>query len=82
MHIYRDGDNWSAAEWPADAGVGDVTTWNYDEATGLLSAKTYADGQGVSYTYETGGNLNTRTWVRMAELGYGWPKAPVPIRPD
>ena len=43
---------------------GDTTSWNYDEATGLLLSKTYADGYGPSYTYTDVGNLATRTWAR------------------
>ena len=33
------------------SGVGDTTTWAYDEATGLLPSKAYADGKGLTYTY-------------------------------
>ena len=54
---------------------GDTTTWTYDEATGLLLAKTYADGKGPSYTYTPNGNLATRTWARGIATTYaydGW----------
>ena len=30
---------------------GDTTSWTYDEASGLVLAKTYADGHGPTYTY-------------------------------
>ena len=48
---------------------GDTTTWSYDEATGLLVAKTYADGKGPSYTYTPNGSLATRTWARRTSDG-------------
>ena len=54
---------------------GDTTTWLYDEATGLLLAKTYADGNGPSYTYADTGELATRTWARGVVTTYssdGW----------
>ena len=54
---------------------GDTTTWIYDEATGLLLAKTYADGHGPNYTYTDSGNLATRTWARGVVTSYaydGW----------
>ena len=43
---------------------GDTATRLYDEATGLLVAKAYADGKGPVYTYTQNGNLATRTWAR------------------
>ena len=43
---------------------GDTATWLYNEATGLLVAKAYADGKGPVYTYTQNGNLATRTWAR------------------
>ena len=54
---------------------GDTTTWAYDEATGLLLSKTYADGHGPTYTYTDSGNLATRTWARGVVTTYaydGW----------
>ena len=54
---------------------GDTTTWLYDEATGLLLAKTYADGHGPTYTYTDTGELATRTWARGVVTSYaydGW----------
>ena len=42
------------------SGEGDSTTWAYDEATGALVAKTYADGRGVSYTLTDLGQVATR----------------------
>ena len=46
------------------SGVGDTTTWAYDEASGLLLSKTYADGKGLTYTYADDGRLATRTNAR------------------
>ena len=46
---------------PAD---GDQTLWIYDESSGLLASKTYADNKTVSYTYDVKGQLLTRTWAR------------------
>ena len=54
---------------------GDTTSWEYDEATGLLVAKTYADGKGPEYTYTPNGSLATRTWARGVVTTYsydGW----------
>lgn len=47
-----------------DNGPGDVTTWLYDQATGLLTNKLYADGNGPSYTYTADGLLAERKWAR------------------
>ena len=44
---------------------GDVTTWSYDEATGLLARKTYADGTHEDTAYNA---LNLRSAHRRA----GW----------
>ena len=46
------------------SGVGDTTTWAYDEASGVLLSKTYADGKGLTYTYTDDGKLSTRTNAR------------------
>ena len=54
---------------------GDTTNWFYDEATGLLLAKTYPDGHGPTYTYTDTGELATRTWARGVVTTYaydGW----------
>ena len=42
----------------------DVTRWDYDQATGLLLDKRYADGKGPSYAYSSEGLLARRTWAR------------------
>jgi RHS repeat-associated protein len=43
----------------------DCTRWLYDEATGLLTNKLYADNRGPSYTYTALGQLSTRKWARL-----------------
>lgn len=48
-----------AVAWPEGA-EGDKTTWSYDNATGNLLQKTYADGRGMSYTYTPGGKTQDR----------------------
>jgi RHS repeat-associated protein len=50
----------------------DRTRWLYDEATGLLTNKLYADGQGPSYTYTPDGKLATRTWARGVVTTYSY----------
>ena len=40
------------------------------EATGLVTQKLYADGQGPCYTYTDDGNLATRTWARGVTTSY------------
>ena len=51
---------------------GDVTTWLRDEATGLVTNKVYADGQGPSYSYTPDGRLATRTWARGVVTAYAY----------
>jgi len=67
LHTFRTDAGFTGVQWPADAGTGDVTVWDYDAATGLLSSKIYADGKGVTYTYLSGGRLHTRTWARTVD---------------
>jgi RHS repeat-associated protein len=63
MTTYRGQDDFASASWPAGA-TGDVTTWRYDPATGLLTQKIYADEKGPSYSYNEAGQLVVRTWAR------------------
>ena len=54
---------------------GDTTTWFYDEASGVMTNKLYADGKGPHYTYIDDGKLATRTWARGIVTTYaydGW----------
>jgi len=65
LKTYRAGTGWTSATWPADPGTADTTNWTYDIASGAITAKTYADGKGPSYTYRVDGKLLTRTWARQ-----------------
>ena len=65
MRTWRTSAAWNGTTWPSGvSGQEDVTTWNYQEATGLLTSKTDDAGQSTAYTYTTGGKLLTRTWAR------------------
>jgi len=65
MHTWQLSAAWDGVSWPAGVdGQEDVTTWNYQEGTGLLTSKTDDAGESVSYTYTDGGRLDTRTWAR------------------
>lgn len=65
LRTWRDAGsaNLNGATWPSLTG-GDVTTWTYQAATGLLTRKQYADGQGTDYTYDKLNRVATRTWAR------------------
>ncbi|VFQ45093.1 RHS repeat domain-containing protein [Desulfoluna butyratoxydans] len=63
MTTYRTEQGWSGEQFPESA-TGDLTTWHYHGATGLLSAKEDAQGKSTTYTYTAGGKLHTRTWAR------------------
>jgi RHS repeat-associated protein len=41
-----------------------TTTWHRDAATGLLTFKEYADGNGTHYSYTPDGKVGVRTWQR------------------
>jgi len=45
------------------------TTWNYEDATGLLLSRRYADGQGPDYTYDTAGRTLTKVAAREVAPG-------------
>ena len=47
-----------------------ITKWMYNETTGLLTNKVYADGNGPSYTYTDTGKLRTRKWARDVTTTY------------
>jgi RHS repeat-associated protein len=75
MTTYRTGDDdnlWTTSTWPSPTPAGDTTTWIYDEPTGLLTRKQYADAEGTDYTYTTAGQLHTRTWARGIVTTYGY----------
>ena len=50
----------------------DITQWKYDEVTGLLTNKVYADGNGTVYSYTDSGRLATRTWARNITTTYSY----------
>jgi len=58
--------------WRDANGAPDVTRWFYDEATGLLTNKVYADGSGPSYEYDATGRLTKRTWARGVTTTYAY----------
>ena len=54
---------------------GDITTWLYDEASGAMTNKVYADGKGPTYSYTPNGKLSRRIWARGIVTDYlsdGW----------
>lgn len=76
LTTYRDAADvfdFSTSTWPNPSG-GDVTTWVYDAATGLLIRKEYADGNGTDYAYDSSNRLAKRTWSRDGGLDtdYGY----------
>ena len=58
--------------WRDTNGAPDVTRWNFDEATGLLTNKVYADDQGPKYEYDAAGRLTKRIWVRGIQTEYAY----------
>ncbi len=64
LKTYRADNGWNSATWPTSTGSADTTTWAYDEASGQLLTKTFADGKSTDYTYNVNGKLLTRKWAR------------------
>ena len=65
---FRSGDEqnlWTGSSWPSAPPAGDLTAWSYDQATGLLTAKTDAQAASVTYSYTTAGRLAERFWARL-----------------
>lgn len=58
--------------WRDTNGAPDVTRWYYDEATGLLTNKVFADGKGPAYQYNAAGRLAKRIWARGVETDYAY----------
>ncbi len=50
----------------------DTTTWLYDEASGAMTNKIYADGMGPTYDYTPNGRLSRRTWARGIVTDYAY----------
>lgn len=63
MMTYREDLGWDATTWPGN-GSGDETQWEYDEPTGLLLNKEYADASKTQYEYTPEGKLLRRFWAR------------------
>lgn len=75
MRTYRTGNNWSNVKWPGSSVTGDLTTWTYDDASGLVIAKTDAANHSVHYTYTVDGKLASRTWARGLSTAYSYDAA-------
>ena len=58
--------------WRDTNAAPDVTQWNYDEATGFLTNKVYADNLGPTYEYDAIGRLTKRIWARSVETEYAY----------
>jgi hypothetical protein len=63
MHTYRTDDGFNNPTWPEEAS-GDITSWQYQEGTGLLLKKEDALTQSTDDTYTSAGRLHTRIWTR------------------
>jgi RHS repeat-associated protein len=67
LKTYRAGTGWTGSTWPtATTGTADTTTWAYDASSGLVTSKTFADSNAVTYTYTSFGKLYVRTWDRTS----------------
>ncbi len=53
-------------------GNSSTTTWNYDSQRGFMTSKIYANGQGVSYSYNPDGQPVTRIWARGIATTYAY----------
>ena len=73
----------------------DVTQWRFNDSTGLLTNKVYADEKGIAYTYTDTGRLQTRTQARgittsytysdlgqLTNVNYPWPTPDVTYTHD
>jgi len=71
---YRDATvSFAGTTFPTVAG--DVTTWTYDESSGLVTSKKDANNKSVTYTYTADGKLLTRTWARGITTTYSYDAA-------
>ena len=64
LTTFRAAQEGDIAEDPSERPDGDTTTWSYDEATGLETRKTYADGTHVDKTWDAFNRLATETNAR------------------
>ena len=74
MRTFRENAAWNGMVWPANVS-GDLTTWTYDAASGLVTSKTDAKGKSVNYTYTVDGKLASRTWARGIVTNYTYDSA-------
>lgn len=70
LQTYRGGSSWSSSAWPEQStGDDDVTSWEFDDATGLPKRKIYDNTSAVDLDYYPEGRLHTRTWAREFTSG-------------
>ena len=74
MRTFRENAAWNGMTWPSNVN-GDLTTWTYDAASGLVTSKTDAKGKSVNYTYTVDGKLASRTWARGIVTNYTYDSA-------
>ena len=60
---------------PGAPHAGDTTRWLYDEPSGCMTNKVYADGKGPRYDYTPDGKLARRTWARGVVTDYTYDNA-------
>ena len=60
---------------PGAPHAGDTTRWLYDEPSGCMTNKVYADGKGPRYDYTPDGKLARRTWARGIATDYTYDNA-------
>jgi RHS repeat-associated protein len=76
LKTYRGTDlDFTSVNWPSgsdDPNHVSTTSWIHDPDTGLLSSKTYPDGESVTHTYWPDGRLWTRTWARGEVTTYAY----------
>jgi RHS repeat-associated protein len=58
--------------WRQESGAPDSTRWLYDQATGLMTNKLYADTNGTAYVYQPDGKLQQRSWARGTAAEYDY----------
>ncbi len=54
MLTFRTDDDWDQEQWPNGQSVGDKTSWNYQQSTGLLLAKQDAAGNTITLLLQPG----------------------------
>jgi RHS repeat-associated protein len=64
LKSYRGGSGWSGADWPANPGTADTTTFAYQESTGLLTNRTDPAGKSISFTYDDARRIVTTKLAR------------------